>query len=240
MHRFRTGQIPGSDTITISDTGQIHHLKDVLRLAAGDEITVFDDTWECRCTIDHITKHEVVCAINARKKAGPPEVKFTIACALPKKGMDEIIDKLTQLGVDAIIPMHTERVVVKLNEEKDRERVGRWRRLAQSAAEQSRRSSIPEVKGFTEFKEVISHADQYDLKLIPNLEGERKRLGEVITGFRSGKIIVLIGPEGDFTPEEVKTAMQSGFVPVSLGSQVLRVDTAAVAVAAYIRMTILT
>lgn len=237
MHRFRTGDISGGDIISISDISQIHHLKDVLRLAAGDEIIVFDDTCECRCTIDHLNKQEVVLRINSRKDTGQPEMKLTIACALPKKGMDEIIDKLTQLGVDTIIPMRTERVVVKLNEERDRERVGRWRRLTQSAAEQSQRSNIPEVKGITEFSEVIAGSADYDLKLIPNLEGERKRLGEVITGSQSGSVIVLIGPEGDFTPEEVKKAVNAGFIPVSLGSLVLRVDTAAVAAAAFIRMT---
>ncbi len=237
MHRFRTGDISVSDTIVINEINQIHHLKDVLRLAAGEEITVFDDTWECRCTIDHFEKQAVVLRINSRMKTSQPKVKLTISCALPKKGMDEIIDKLTQLGVATIIPMRTERVVVKLNEERDRERVGRWRRLAQSAAEQSQRSSIPEVKGITEFSEVITSADDYSLKLIPNLEGERKRLGEVITGSQSGSVIVLIGPEGDFTPEEVKKAVNAGFIPVSLGSLVLRVDTAAVAVAAFFRMT---
>jgi 16S rRNA (uracil1498-N3)-methyltransferase len=238
MHRFRTGQIPGGETISISNTSQIHHLKDVLRLMAGDEITVFDDTWECRCTIEHYDRQEMMLRINSRQKISQPKIRVTVACALPKKGMDEIIDKLTQLGVDTIIPMQTERVVVKLDEKRDRVRVGRWRRLAQSAAEQSQRSSIPEVKGITEFGDVIAGTDDYDLKLIPNLEGVRKRLGDVIDGFHSGNILVLIGPEGDFTPEEVKQAVQAGFIPVSLGSLVLRVDTAAVAAAAYIRMAI--
>ncbi len=236
MHRFRTGQITTGDTISISDSGQIHHLKDVLRLAAGDEVTVFDDTSECRCTIDHLSRQEIVLRVKARKQASEPPAKLTIACALPKKGLDEIIDKLTQLGVDTIIPMHTERVVVKLDAERNRERAVRWRRLAQSAAEQSQRSNIPVVKGLTGFSEVIAAAADYNLKLIPHLTGERQRISEVIKENRAGSIIVLIGPEGDFTPEEVQQAVAAGFIPVSLGRLVLRVNTAAVAVAAYLKM----
>lgn len=240
MHRFRTGQIPNGVTITISDPRQIHHLKDVLRLAAGDEITVFDESSECFCTIERYDKKEIVLKVNSRKKAGETDFKLTIACALPKKGMDDIIDKLTQLGVDTIIPMQTERVVVKLDAERNRERAGRWRRLAQSAAEQSQRSSIPEVNGLTGFDEVVAGSAGYHLKLIPYLEGERKRLGEAVKGFQSGSIMVMIGPEGDFTPEEVEKATRNGFIPVSLGSLVLRVDTAAVAAASYIRMAVTT
>jgi len=165
-------------------------------------------------------------------------IQLTIACALPKKGLDDIIDMLTQLGVARIIPMMTERVVVRMEGRGGQTKLSRWQRLAQAAAEQSQRSDIPEIQAITEFKDVVTKAADYDLKLIPNLEGERKSLNETVQDQSSEKILVLIGPEGDFSPEEVKSAIRAGFIPVSLGNLVLRVDTAAVAVAAYIRMAI--
>jgi 16S rRNA (uracil1498-N3)-methyltransferase len=84
--------------------------------------------------------------------------------------------------------------------------------------------------------EVMSLAEGYDLKLIPTLSGERRAMGEVIGGGMVGSVIALIGPEGDFTEKEIEAARQAGFVPVSLGAQVLRVDTAAIAVAAYLKL----
>ncbi len=239
MHRFRVDFIADGDTILLSNQGQVHHLKDVLRLVTGDEITVFDDGGhECLCTIIQFNENGVTLSVKSRKTVGPPKAKLTVACALPKKGMDEIVDKLTQLGVDAIIPMRTARVVGKLSEAAAEGKVERWRRLAQAAAEQSQRSGVPEIRPLTDIGPVISQAEGYDLKLIPTLSGDRRMLGQALGDTRPGSILVLIGPEGDFTDEEVQSARRGGFIPVSLGAQVLRVDTAAIAVTSYITLSL--
>ena len=163
-------------------------------------------------------------------------MSLTIACAIPKSsGMDDVIDQLTQLGVERIIPMMTERVVVKLDESKKSARLERWLKIAESASAQSQRSDIPAIEPVTPFKEVVSNSGSYGLKLIPNLEGYRQSIQEVMRGNETSSILVLIGPEGDFTPGEVELAIDKGFIPVSLGSTVLRVATAAVAVASYVR-----
>jgi 16S rRNA (uracil1498-N3)-methyltransferase len=239
MHRFRVQVISDSDLIVLQDADQVHHLKDVLRLTKGDEIIVFDDVGqECLCSINRFHDKTVTLSIKERKRISSISAKLTIACALPRRGMDDIIDKLTQLGVDTIIPMQTARVVVLLEPGRDQGKLFRWQRLAQAAAEQSQRSRIPIITAVTPFEKVIADSTNFNLKLIPHLSGERRTIAEVVNGTRATDIIVLIGPEGDFSPEEVDMATAAGYIPVSLGEQVLRVDTAAIAVAAYIKLAL--
>ncbi len=238
MHTFRVPYRADGDIIVLSDAGQIHHLKDVLRLGAGDEVTVFDGGGqEYQCEITGEGKQGVTLRVKGRRMGALPQARVAVACALPKKGLDDIVDKLTQLGVDTIIPMRTERVVVRLGEAAAAVRLERWRKLAESAAGQSQRANVPELRPLSGIGEVISQAAGYDLKLIPTLSGARQTLGEVLADRRPASVLVLIGPEGDFTDEEVEAARQAGFQPVSLGAQVLRVDTAAIAVAAYLRLS---
>jgi len=94
-----------------------------------------------------------------------------------------------------------------------------WRKIAISAAEQCQRNNLPDVLPLTEFNEVIQDGRNYDLKLIPTLEGPTLPLNEAMSDFKRGCMIVLIGPEGDFTPQEVKSALAAGFRPVTMGSQ---------------------
>ena len=152
--------------------------------------------------------------------------------------MDDIVDKLTQLGVECIIPLETERVIVRLDKQKKIERCERWKKIALSAAKQSQRSSLVVMKPISTLKDVFSAANEFDLKLIPTLEGSRKNLKEILNQEckKIKKIMVLIGPEGDFTLPEIDLAKKAGFLPVSLGTRVLRVDTAAIAVVSFIKL----
>jgi 16S rRNA (uracil1498-N3)-methyltransferase len=239
MHRFHcnSGTIV-QDRIILKDKGQVHHARDVLRLNPGDEVAVFDEKGnEYICLIIELTPDEILLQIKNKRKPKAGEVKITIACAIPKKSkMDEIIDKLTQLGVDRIIPLETERVIVKLDNTKKAERLKRWEKIALSASQQSQRSNVPDIEPIQGIKEVLSKSRNYDLKLIPTLEGSRKTLKEIFVKAKAGNILVLIGPEGDFTDEEVALAKKSGCIPITLGQLVLRVDTAAIAVASFIRL----
>jgi 16S rRNA (uracil1498-N3)-methyltransferase len=226
--------------ISILDKSQVHHIKDVLRLKVKDNLMIFDDRGnEYNCIIEKIT-NEVTLGIKGEsllssKKEG---IKITLACAIPKKSkMDDIIDKLTQLGVDRIIPLETERVVVKLNKNKKEARLLRWQKIALSAAQQSQRNTSPVIEPIKNIKEVLIKSENYDLKLIPTLTGKRKILKEVFTQIKPKNILVLIGPEGDFANGEIKLALENGFIPVTLGDTVLRVDTAAVAIVSYIKLS---
>jgi 16S rRNA (uracil1498-N3)-methyltransferase len=239
MHRFYVDRVHG-EKISISDAGQLHHLKDVLRLKVNDGVVVFDsDGNEHAGVIDGVNKKQAVIKVTASKPARRGKIKLTIACAIPKGDrMDDIIDQLTQLGVERIIPIWTERVVVKLDDARKEARLKRWRKIAQNAARQSQRNSIPLIDPVTSVASVVSSSQDFDLKLIPNLTGERKLIKDVLADARPKNVVVLIGPEGDFTPEEVRLALEAGFIPVSLGDTVLRVATAAVAVASYIKFAL--
>jgi 16S rRNA (uracil1498-N3)-methyltransferase len=239
MHRFYVARGINGDKIFIFDAGQIHHLKDVLRLKVEDEVVTFDDSGnEYTCSITALSKWQAVLTIKAMKSAETKKTKITVACAIPKKGMDEIVDNLTQLGVDAIMPVETERVIVRLDDSQKEARLRRWRMIARSAAQQSQRSSLPLIEPVKPLESVVAHSGDFDLKLIPALVGERRPVKEVLAESKPGQILVLIGPEGDFTPGEIALAKNAGFIPVSLGDSVLRVGMAAVAVVSYIRLSL--
>ena len=238
MHRFYIEKTDG-DKVTLTDAEQVHHIRDVLRLKAGDAIIVFDRAGrEYKAAIAAIGKKvelNLVPVIVRRSN----NTRLTMACAIPKAGrMDDIIDYLTQLGVERIIPMLTDRVMVKLDHAVMQARLLRWLKIAQCAAQQCQRNNIPVISPVTDFKDVVKNSQDFDLKLIPHLSGKRRLIKNVLSKGSHRNIIVLIGPEGDFTPEEVSLALHNGFIPVSLGDTVLRVATAAVAVASYIKFAL--
>ena len=237
MHSFYLAEQISGDAALISDAGQLHHLRDVLRLRIGDEVIVFDGEGnEYSGTIEGLDKKQAVLRLKARQPAPIRRLRLAVACAVPKQArMDDIIDKLTQLGVDSIIPLFTERGIVKLSETIDA-RLERWRKIALSASEQSHRTTLPFISPGSGFKKALADSKDYQLKLVPTLVGQRQTLRELFTDSPPDSIFVLIGPEGDFTSEEIQEAMDAGFIPVSLGDAVLRVETAAIAVASYIKL----
>lgn len=228
----------GPETITIVDKSQIHHIVTVARLREGERVGFFDEAGaEYVCTMDSVTKDALTLRILERTKAvSQARAVLTVACAIPKNTkFEDVIDKLTQLGVDRIIPLMTERVVVRLNAQKARLRHMRWQRIVQAASRQCQRPVMPRLDEVTKFKDIIT-CSEYDLKLIPHLTGKRQSIAQVVSRAAYRNILMLIGPEGDFSPEEINSALDAGFIPVTLGSTVLRVDTAAIAAAAYVRL----
>ncbi|MDD5116624.1 MAG: RsmE family RNA methyltransferase [Candidatus Omnitrophica bacterium] len=242
MNSFFVDKIKANgDFVILEDPGQLHHLKDVLRLKPREKVEIFDNSGngyiaEIAATGPREARFKII----ERRFLDDQGIKLTVACAIPKNvKMDDIVDKLAQLGTFCVIPVETERVVVRLDKRKKLERLQRWRRIALSAAKQSHGCRLMQVEAVTDFKDFLIGLGDFDLKLIPTLEGKRKSLKEAFafTGKKSAKIIVLIGPEGDFSPKELSMAKGAGFLPVSLGEQVLRVDTAAIAVAGFIRFS---
>jgi len=230
-----------ADTITIDDRDQVHHIRDVLRVNIKDKATVFDERGnEYDCAIEEISGKLVLSVKKMRAQSRKYQtLRITVACALAKKyKIDEIIDSLTQLGVEKIIPLETERVIVKFHKDKEISRLARWKKIALNAAQQCQRNTLVVVEPITNIKKLLGEIQDYDLKLIPTLIGKRKTLKEVFVHTRPRNILILIGPEGDFTPSEVNLAKKCGCIPVSLGDLVLRVDTAAIAAVSYIRLSL--
>jgi 16S rRNA (uracil1498-N3)-methyltransferase len=235
MNRFycKFSDVQG-DKIMIGDLKELHHLKDVLRLKSGEKAAIFDDQGnEYLVKLQNLSAAAAEFSVLEKKnRLNLPKTQIVIACAIPKKSkIDDIIDKLTQLGVDRIIPLITERVIIKLDGDKAVLRHKRWVNIAITASKQSQRNSVPVVDPATDFQELISGSKEFDLKLIPNLAGQRKALKEVLAKASPKKVMVLIGPEGDFSDKEIAAAIQAGFIPVTFGDQVFRVETACLYIA---------
>jgi 16S rRNA (uracil1498-N3)-methyltransferase len=241
VNSFFVDKIGAKDKfINLDSPEQLHHLRDVLRIKPLERVAVFDSLGN-----EYITQAVEIGAsfarleIQERRPPKDPGASLTVACAIPKKvKMDDIVDKLVQLGVECIIPLETARVIVRLDKQKKIERLMRWEKIALSAVKQSHRCRLAQIKPVSTLQELFLNAGEFDLKLIPTLEGRRKTLRQIFDrdSEKARKIMVLIGPEGDFTPDEIALAKKAGFLPVSLGERVLRVDTAAIAVASYIKL----
>ncbi len=237
---FCASQDISAGKIVISNKEQAHHIRDVLRLKVRDSATICDEKGrEYDCLIESMSDRITLKIVKLRPlNTQKQRAKVTVGCAIPKKcKFDDIVDKLTQLGVDRIIPLLTERVIVTWDARKRVSQQKRWEQIALNAAQQSQRNILPLIDPVKNMEEVLAESEKFDLKLIPALIDERKPLKDILSQTNPKNILVFIGPEGDFTPEEVGLAKGKGFIPVTLGRNTLRVDTAAIAVASYIKLT---
>src|SRR3990167_2184159 len=149
MHRFFSPQSNlNSSQITITDSSEIHHMRDVLRLKEGDTVAIFDGSGkEALGKIFRSKKNEIVIAINSVKDLKPSRnVRVILACAIPKKAKFEfIVEKCAELGVDEIIPMCTKRTEFRGDDERVGKKANRYKTVAVNAAKQSKRSTIPTI-----------------------------------------------------------------------------------------------
>ena len=217
--------------ITISGE-DVRHIGAVLRMKTGDELLLCDGKGtEYSVKIAHLDRSEIKTEIvdKARREIAYPRV--TLGQGLPKSDkMDWIAQKATELGVATIAPLVTERTIVKVKDEE--KRVSRWQKICREAAMQSNRPDIPSVGHIIAFNDFLRtpNTELQTLKLLPWEEGT-KPIKDVLRGKEGVKhIIILIGPEGGFSPAEAELATSRGFHPVSLGPNILRTETAAIAV----------
>lgn len=226
--------------ITITDLKEIHHLKDVLRLKPEEEVVVFDGKQnEYIGLIQKLSRERVIIEIKKKRFLKDSATDITVAAATPKRHkFDEIIDQLTQLGVSRIIPLKTKRTIVNLEEKKEARRMLRWKEIAVSAAKQSRRGAIPVIEPVCDLNKLMLKTAEYQLKIIPTLEGERKKLKDLSLKRGCKRILIIIGPEGDFTRDEIDLAKKFSCIPVSLGSLVLRTETACLAAVSFINLSL--
>lgn len=230
MHRFFINKNI-FDTFSIDDNKEIHHALNVLRLKENDTILAFDGKGnEVLGVIERIDKDTML--ISPQKIIKENEIDtldITLACSLPKRvRFDYVIEKATELGVAQIIPLVTKRTEVRLNKKRQALKLVHWRNIAVNAAKQCKRATVPGITEIKTFKETLNLLGNYTLALLPSLIGERKTLKEILKSVHPDKILIFIGPEGDFTEEEISLAVKKGAVGVTLGNTVLRVDTAAI------------
>lgn len=230
MHRFfiAPNDLTGEE-VTISG-GDFKHITRVLRLGPGDRIIgVLPPGREYTVEITLVGHDRLFGRVTgqARRLIEPP-LEVTLAQALVKGDkLDYIIQKATELGVSRFVPLQTERSIVRLDEGKAEERRLRWQKIAQEAAEQSGRTTMPLVKGLSTLTDLILETGSYDLAFLL-WEGENRRgIKSLLRSARNPqRVLLVIGPEGGFSPKEVAQARGGGLTPVSLGPRILRTETA--------------
>ena len=215
----------------------VHHITMVMRMKAGDELLLCDGKGtEYAVKIADISRSDVKTEIISQSKKELPFLRITLGQGLPKSDkMDWIVQKATELGVVAIAPLVTERTIVKIRDEE--KRIGRWQKIAREAAMQSNRTDIPRVEPLRSFRDFIASLAPASptpvprpLLLLPWEEGTEPIKNILRQNPGAQDIVVLIGPEGGFSSAEAKAAQDKDFHLVSLGPNILRTETAAVAV----------
>ena len=230
MPRFYFKPANIKDGVVLLDKKESHHAISVLRLKSGDVLELFDgEGHRFSGMVTQIKDGRVSVMKNENLQVlqtSDIEVSLGVSVIKPER-MELLIQKACELGVFSIIPLQTQRSVVKLPAERWEAKIKRWEKIAQESCKQCGQSRIPRIIGVQDYRIFLQQSSSYDLMLIPTLTAKSKRLSEALAVSRPKKILTLIGPEGDFTPEEVQWALTQGAVPVSLGPLVLRSETAA-------------
>ena len=231
MHRFYCPDI--AETLTLGEEDSKHCVR-VLRMTEGDTIEVVDgngNLYTCRITMAHPKR----CAVEVVEQVEqPPHWGCRIVLGIaPTKNLDRIewlVEKCVEMGVDRIIPLrchNSERTVLKTE---------RLKKIMVSAMKQSLKATLPVLDELTPVEQVIAQSTEgvrciaYCDAMLP-----REQRQTLASAYRPGSdVLMLIGPEGDFSPEEVQAACNAGFVPVTLGESRLRTETAGMMAVAWI------
>lgn len=217
---------------------EAHHLTHVLRFRPGDKVVVFDGAGsEYRCRVEELGKKE--CRLEILEKLPPRKsVRHTVTLAhsvTRGERFDWVVEKGTELGMAEIIPFICERVAYSLDPKSIAKKVERWQKLAQAAAKQCGRTTVPKVNTVIEFDNLIQRFRQFDLVLLAYELEEHCSLKNILRKELEGKsnqphrILAIVGPEGGFSQKEVEQMIQARARSVSIGENILRTETAAIA-----------
>lgn len=244
MYQFfvEPSQIHLNDNTVIIVGDEVNHIKNVLRMAPGQEIAVKNgvDGKEYRCGILTLEPERVVCELRFVKE-GDVELPAQIYLfqGLPKGDkMELIVQKAVELGVYQIIPVTAKRCVAKIEGKKAEAKTARWQGIARSAAQQSRRAVIPQVALPHSFSQAVKLASDMDVRLLPyELARDMAKTKELLGAVKPGqRVAVFIGPEGGFAREEAEEAAKAGVCPVTLGRRILRTETAGMTVLSWLML----
>lgn len=215
----------------ILSESDIHHIKRVMRCKNNDKIEIVYDTTVYLCNIDDI-ETLTLSILDSYEEDREININLSVAVALvQEQKFDLILQKLTELGVSSIIPLKTERSIVRIDESKIEKKKNRWITICKEASEQSHRVTIPEVTNIMTMKELLNN--KKELNLICSLNEHTKPLEEYLDN-NVKDILFVIGPEGGFSKKEEDFLIENGFQTTTLGKRVLRVETAAIYVASII------
>jgi 16S rRNA (uracil1498-N3)-methyltransferase len=218
---------------------EVAHLARVLRSGPGEQIVAFDGLGhEYVATVERLVADGAVCQIICQRAVPPTQaISITVGQGLPKLDKFEwVIQKTTELGAAAIVPLMTVRAVPQPGAAHVPAKLARWQKLAREACKQSGRATVPHLHPLTSLQTFFTAFQRSELKLV-FWEGEKtRRLRSVLEASTPvSSAAIVIGPEGGLTPEEVAQGEISGFVSVRLGERILRTETASVVAVALLQ-----
>ncbi len=228
MPKFFVNSESINDSIVTLEGDNARHIADVLRGKIGDVITVCDgEGRDYECEITAVSKREISAkVVDISTNNNEPDIKITLYQAIPKSDkMELVIQKCVEIGVDSIVPVSTERTVVKL-EGRENKKLARWNKIAEAAAKQCGRGKIPEVANIMDIRSAIDEAAGLDGAIIPYEKEKKNTVKSYAKGFKGNTVGVFIGPEGGFSEKEIEYALSKGIVSVTLGKRILRTETA--------------
>jgi len=222
---FVVASLGTGDTLELTGA-EAHHAGTVKRLTVGELAWLSDGRGGlAQATVTEVARDLVRFAVLHRRQLPPPEPQFTVVQALPKGERAELaVELLTELGVDEIVPWSASRSVAVWRGEKAARGVEKWRRTALEAAKQSRRQHFPQVADLASTSAVANRIATADLALLLH-EDATEPIGRLSLP-AAGEIVLVVGPEGGLSPEELAAFTGRGARPVRLGSEVLRTSTA--------------
>jgi 16S rRNA (uracil1498-N3)-methyltransferase len=219
---------------------EAHHIKNVLRMKPGDSLKLFDGTgFEYEAVLVSVSAKNVAVEIQRKIEAtAQPGVHIIVAQAfLKEKKMDDLVRKLCELGASRWIPFFSQRSIARPDRKRLAGRSQRWMRIATEAAKQCRRIDALQIGDALSFEEILDFSNSCDLKVVfwenESSPLSRDRLSEAAHPFK--KILIMLGPEGGFSEQEIKLVQESGFISAGLGPRILRAETATIAAVALVQ-----
>jgi len=224
---FLSSEAVSGDSLVLTGE-QFNHAK-VLRLRVGDAVIVCDGRGtDYRCTVSEISEGQMILTIDSSGASGSEAaVSVTIYMALPKGDkLEHVIQKATELGADSIVTFPTARCVSRPDDKSLRKKLERWQKIAASAAEQSGRGKIPEVRTLPSYAAALKEAASADLSVLFYENEEQRTFRSAIEAAPFQTAALMTGPEGGLELSEVTQAEAAGLQICTLGSRILRCETA--------------
>lgn len=235
MRRFFTAPEAVQGDSIVFDADLAHHMGKVLRLAPGEQVTVCTgDSMVYVAELETFSKDSVTARIvETLENQKETDVEIVLYQGMPKGDkLELIIQKCTELGVSAVIPVETGRSIVHLDSKKAEKKIERWQKIAHEASQQSKRVQVPEVGPYLSWKQCLAQLKDDDGLTIIFWEDEQTQSLKALLKAqpqKPAKINLIVGPEGGLSEDEVRQLREIGAVSASLGKRILRTETAGMA-----------